>query len=314
MPESMPAAQHPVRVFDAVVADVRDLSPHFRRITLTGPSLRTFGVPGATLDLRIKMLLPTPGHALELPGTPGGALYEGWYQDWLKQEQPGRGFIRSYTVRTLRPAPSRPEVDVDIILHAGPAGCEGPGSRWARDAAPGVRVWFVGPDATAVTAATPLPGAGINWSPGSARRVLLAGDETAVPAISSILEALPPHITGHAFLEIPEPADILPLTTGGGVQVVWLDRDGGSVPRGQRLLGAVEDVASAEGFQPIEYAWVGAEAGTVKSVRRSLVGSGVNPRTSEFRGYWSIGKAGSGANGVPLTGLRPQAPAGRIRA
>ena len=313
MPESIPAAQHRVRVFVGVVAEVRDLRPHFRRITLTGPSLRTFGVLGPTLDLRIKMLLPTPGHALELPGAPGSALYQGWYQDWLRQEQPGRGFIRSYTVRALRPARPGPEVDVDIVLHTGPAEHEGPGSRWARDAAPGTRVWFVGPDATAVTPATPLPEAGINWNPGSARHVLLAGDETAVPAISSILEALPPHFRGHALLEVPDPADILPLTTGSGVQVVWVDRGGGSVPRGHRLQAAVEEVVRS-GSRPIEYAWVGAEAGTVKSLRPSLVGSGVNPRTSEFRGYWSIGKAGSGANGVPLTALQPQAPAGRAQA
>jgi iron complex transport system ATP-binding protein len=97
------------------------------------------------------------------------------------------------------------------------------------------------------------------------------------------------------------------------VQVVWVDRDGGSVPRGQRFQAAVEEVAG-RGSQPVEYAWVGAEAGTVKSLRRALVGSGVNPRTSEFRGYWSIGKAGSGANGIPLTGLQPQAPAGRAQA
>jgi NADPH-dependent ferric siderophore reductase len=293
-----------VRVFEAVVAEVRDLSPHFRRITFTGPALQAFGVPGPTLDLRIKLLLPAPGHALKPPGSPDGVLYAGWYQDWLRQEQPGRGFIRSYTVRTLCHGPAGPEIDVDFVLHAGPAGYEGPGSRWAQEAVAGRPAWFVGPDAAAVTAATPLPEAGINWNPGSSERVLLAGDESAVPAMSSILEALPPHITGDAFLEVPEPADVLPLATPSGVRITWLNRDGGAVPRGVRLEQAVRSAVGPDAGQQAMYAWVGAEAGTVKTLRHYLVAVGVNPRTSEFRGYWSLGKAGSGANGVPVTAPR----------
>ncbi|MET1063673.1 MAG: siderophore-interacting protein [Arthrobacter sp.] len=155
---------------------------------------------GPTLDLHIKMLLPSRGHALQLPGTPDGVLRTGWYRDWLRQDQPGRGFIRSNTIRALRQGTALPEIDVDIVLHDCPGSHDGPGSTWARGARPGQPVWFVGPDAAAVTAATPLPEAGINWKPGDAQHVLLAGDETAVPAISSILEALPEHFTGDAFL------------------------------------------------------------------------------------------------------------------
>jgi iron complex transport system ATP-binding protein len=294
-------SRHPVRVFEAVVSEVRDLSPRFRRITFTGPALQAFGVPGPTLDLRIKLLLPTPGHDLQPPGTPGGLPQAGWYQDWLRQEQPGRGSIRSYTVRALRHAPAGPELDIDFVLHQGPRHHAGPGSRWAQEAEAGCRAWFVGPDATAVTPATPLPEAGINWKPGSAEHVLLAGDETAVPAISSILETLPPHIGGHAFLEVPEAADVLPLATRSGVRITWLNRDGGAAPRGLRLEQAVHAVVERNGGWRSTYAWVGAEAGTVRTLRRCLVAAGVDPKSSEFRGYWSLGKAGSGTNGVPVT-------------
>lgn len=295
-------SRHPVRVFEAVVAEVRDLSPHFRRITLTGPSLNVFGVPGATLDLRIKMILPNPGHALEVPGAPGGALQAGWYQDWLRQEQPGRGHIRSYTVRNLRRVPHGAEIDVDFVLHNGPGTHAGPGSSWARHAVPGQPAWLVGPDATAITPATRLPEAGINWSPGSATRVLLAGDETAVPAISGVLEALPAHISGHAFLEVPEGADTFPLGTSSRVRVTWLDRGGAA--RGVRLEQAVREALGRPNAKP-GYAWVGAEAGTVKALRRCLAGAGLDPRTAELRGYWSIGRAGSGANGIPVTAPDP---------
>jgi len=296
---STPVSGHPVRVFEAVVAEVRDLGPHFRRITFTGPALRDFGVPGPTLDLRLKMLLPIPGHRLELPGARGGALHQGWYQDWLRKEQPGRGFIRSYTVRKLRHTATGPEADVDFVLHPGPAGQAGPGCSWALNAVPGTPAWFVGPDATAITTATPLAEAGINWRPGSAENVLLAGDETAVPAISSILESLPQHITGHAFLEVPGSADVLPLATRSGVRIAWLHRDG-TAARGERLGQAVRNMVDHDGGRRPGYAWVGAEAATVRDLRRYLAGLGMDPKTSEFRGYWSLGKAGSGVNGIPL--------------
>ncbi|HET7784255.1 MAG TPA: siderophore-interacting protein [Arthrobacter sp.] len=297
---SPPVSRHPVRVFEAVVAEVRDLGPHFRRITLAGPSLRDFGLPGPTLDLRVKLILPAPGHPLTPPGAPDGTLQPGWYQAWLRQEQPGRGFIRSYTVRALRQSPGGPHIDIDVVLHDGPAAHAGPGSAWARNAVPGQPAWFVGPDAAAVTAAAPLPEAGINWNPGSARHVLLAGDETAVPAISSILEALPEHLSGNAYLEVPDARGVLPITTRSGVGITWLDRDSGAVPRGRRLEQAVGDAVARNGVGPGTYAWVGAETGTVGALRRCLVGAGLDPRTSEFRGYWSRGKAGSGANGIPL--------------
>lgn len=301
MAASTMSPRHPIRVFEAVVAEVQDLSPHFRRITLAGPSLRAFGVPGPSLDLRIKMLLPSQGHALQLPGTPDGFLHTGWYQDWLRQEQPRRGYIRSYTVRTLRQGAAGPEIDIDFVLHDCPGGHSGPGSAWARGAVPGQPAWFVGPDATAAGATTPLPELGINWKPGDAHRVLLAGDETAVPAISAILEALPEHFTGHTFLEVPDARDALPITTRSQVTTTILNR-GDTIPRGWHLQRLVSG-ALTSGAVPLDtYAWVGAEAGTVKNLRRCLAGAGLDTKKSELRGYWCLGKAGSGVNGLPVPG------------
>lgn len=299
-----PGSLHPVRVFGAAVAEVRDLSPHFRRITFSGPQLSRFGVPGPTRDLRIKLLLPSPGHAPCLPGTPDGTLHAGWYQDWLRQDLPRRGHIRSYTVRALRQHGSAREIDVDVVLHAGDGPHAGPGSSWARAAVVGQPVWLVGPDAEAVTPSTPLPEAGINWRPGTAKQVLLAGDETAVPAICSILESLPAHMRGHAFLEVAGVRDIQSVTTPSRVQVTWLHRSGG-VLRGEPLTAAVQQALvqqalTADGGRPPGYAWIGAEASTVRSLRRCLSGFGMDPRNAEFRGYWSAGKAGSGVNGTPV--------------
>lgn len=294
---------HVIRAFDAAVLRVRDVTPHFRRITFGGPALEAFGVPGPIADLRIKLLLPTPGHPLARLGTPDGELDGGWYQEWLRREQPGRGFIRSYTVRALRTVRGSRELDVDFVIHPVAAGHGAPASEWAGAATAGTRVVIIGPDVNAVTAATPRHESGIRWDPQGARRVLLAGDETAVPAISSILEDLPADVSGHAFLEVPDMYDVGTVTTASAVRVTWLARKPAGASRGDLLNEAVRAVLDSAGQpDPGLYAWVAAEAETVKCLRRQLVNqAGLDPKRSEFRAYWSLGKAGSGANGTPLS-------------
>ena len=314
MSSTAPAQPYPLRVFDVVIRRVQDLTGHLRRITFAGPALERFGVPGPTLDLRIKLLLPEPGHPVSRPGIPDGTLHEGWYQEWLRGEQPGRGFIRSYTVRAVRTTPGGPELDVDFVLHAGP-GAGGPGAGWALAAEPGKEILIIGPDAGAVTDATPPSGTGIRWNPGQARQVLFVGDETAVPAISAVLRDLPAGISGHAFLEVADPGDFLDVCTGSGVRITWLARTPSGAPRGALLEEAVRQTVKTPVSPDAQqlYAWVAAEAGTVKNLRRYLVGRiGLDPGRSEFRAYWSQGKAGSGSNGTPqaASGLLAPASAG----
>lgn len=313
---------YPLRVFGAAVVAVQDRSPNFRRITFAGPDLAAFGVPGPRWDLRVKLLLPVPGYPLLPLGGPEGQLPAGWYQEWLHREQPERGVIRSYTVRALRrasrgsgewtPEQDGAELDVDFVLH--PAdGVTAPGSDWARAAVPGTPVVIIGPNLDAITADTPPADAGIRWDPQGAGRVLLAGDETSVPAIASILEDLPSAVTGHAFVEVPDAHDVGTLTTASSVQVTWLPRNPLGAARGELLLRAVSAaVETAQPpYPPQTYAWVAAEADTVKTLRRHLVRQvGLDPRRSEFRGYWSLGKAGSGVTGTPV--VPAAAPAGHL--
>lgn len=298
----------PLRVFDVVVRRVRQLSPHVRRITFGGPGLERFGVPGPTLDLRIKLLLPVPGHALSRPGSSDGELQEGWYQDWLRIAQPGRGWLRSYTVRALRATPDGQELDIDFVIHVATHPdsrpvydrFSAPASDWARAAEPGSTAVLVGPDAISSRTAPPA-GTGIRWDPQGARQVLLAGDETAVPAVSSILEGLPAAATGRAFLEVPDDRDFQDLRTESGVVVTWLARNPTEAPRGQLLCDAIRRSYVAGEASEEMYAWVAAEASTVKNLRSYLVQHlGMDPKRSELRAYWSLGKAGSGANGIPV--------------
>jgi iron complex transport system ATP-binding protein len=98
--------------------------------------------------------------------------------------------------------------------------------------------------------------AGIEWRPGLAQRVLLAGDETAVPAI---LASLPPNMTGQAILEVPEACDFQDLSSEADVEITWLARSvmiGRSRPHGELLPEAVRQAVPLPG-------WVGIRAAEV---------------------------------------------------
>ena len=202
-------------------------------------------------------------------------------------------------------------------------GATGPASAWAERAAVGDEVAIVGPNAR-----FPGPTGGFEWHPpADASCLLVAGDETAVPAICAIVESLPAGRPARVLLEVPTAGDVLPLTVPAGVEVTWLPRWTADAavpapprrpahrrrrPRGAGLPGqgapapaaALEDVDVDTGILwevPEEpspatsgpYAWLAGEAGTVKGLRRHLVQeAGLDRGSVAFMGYWRHGKTG----------------------
>lgn len=120
----------------------------------------------------------------------------------------------------------------------------------------GDSITIIGPNNRAAHCVTAETYSGIEWRPGLAQRVLLAGDETAVPAIGAILESLPAGITGHAILEVPEAIDFQNLSSDADIEITWLARGaaiGRSRPHGELLQGAVRKAVPVPG-------WVGIKA------------------------------------------------------
>jgi NADPH-dependent ferric siderophore reductase len=298
----VPTQASPFRFFPVEVARIVRLSPNFLRVTFTGDDLDRFADNG--WDQRIKLIPPLDdsGHD-HLPTGPD------WYTQWRALPDDRRNPIRTYTIRNVRAADR--EVDVDMVLH----GVNGPASRWAVAAGPGSKMLIMGPNADFSG-----PSGGIDFHPpATTRRILLVGDETAVPAIASILSRLPADAAGHALLEVPESADRLELAAPAGFTVTWLPRDGAShgvelIPAvrevAQQLLGDcktpvtadIEDVdvdedilwevpeesaGAPDGF----YAWLAGEAAVIKTLRRHLVSEcGVDRRAVAFMGYWRLGR------------------------
>ncbi|MCW4385919.1 siderophore-interacting protein [Salinibacterium sp. SYSU T00001] len=287
--------------FATRVAAITRLTPHFTRVTLEGDELCHFGTDGH--DQRIKLVLPLPGDRYSdfgLFDDPGDDRMS-WVRRWRELPDADRNPIRTYSVRAVRPELS--QIDVDFVLH----GTEGPASAWADAAAIGDPLIIVGPDSRGEAS-----GRGIEWKPGTATNVLLAGDETAVPAICSIIERLGEHMSGLALIEVPTAADAVPVTTASGVEVRWLARDDN--PHGALLTSAVEEWGRARAGTPRvdeelalmpdgivwdaptgvgeEYAWLAGESSVITGIRRHLVRDlGVDRTSVAFMGYWRKGRA-----------------------
>lgn len=172
----------------------------------------------------------------------------------------GRTHLRWYTVRAHRAETG--EIDVDVVVHDH----GGPAVRWALSAEPGTTIDFRSSGAAYAP-------------PAGCRAQVLLADETAVPALASIVESLPPGGPGvRAVVELPDTT--WSYDVGGHVEVEWHTRD--DDPPGTRLREAV----AGEPY-PLDYAWVAGEAAGVRAVRRALIDRwGLDRRRVTFSGYW----------------------------
>jgi NADPH-dependent ferric siderophore reductase len=298
-------ATDPYILFQLLVRSVRPVGRSFVRVTFTGDDLQHFADNGD--DQRIKLVLPRSGEG------PGAVPPDRrGYVAWRDLPAARRCALRTYTVRSLRPAAG--ELDVDIVLH----GAGGPGSRWANAAREGDPLLVVGPNA-----ASAAPTRAAAWNPPEGRPYLLLGaDETAVPAVEAILRGLPAGAHGAAVLEVPSAGDILDLRGPEGVAIEWRVR--ADRPHGEGLTAGLRERAwravagagatAGVGFGaaatepdggmiwdvPAErapggtgiYAWLAGEAGSMARLRRFLVVDlGLDRRAVAVMGYWKSGVA-----------------------
>lgn len=295
----------------ARVETVERVSPTFARVVFAGDDLAEFGEPGASLDQRIKLIFPGPSGVL--PDVPDG---DDWYQSWLAIPEGERGTMRTYSIRDLDVDADGTRLVIDFVLHLEP-GLTGPAATWASTAAPGDELLVIGPRRGRAER-----WGGIEYLPGDADSILLAGDETAAPAIARILEDVGRDVRGIAFIEVPHADDALPIAAPAGVEVRWLPRAGR--PHGELLIPAVlehlgdaqasveirdvetEDLLwetprfSGLGEEIVEdavphagrYFWMAGESGVVTTLRRHLVKDlGIDRTQVAFMGYWRRGVA-----------------------
>ena len=119
----------------------------------------------------------------------------------------------------------------------------------------------------------------------SVERWWIAGDESALPAVGTLLDSLPASASAEVHLEVQDADDEIPLASAAAVTAVWHHRRGADA-FGAELSDAAGAAAIAEGTQ----VWVACEASTVRSIRRLMLDDKRVPNTRLVtRGYWRIG-------------------------
>jgi len=261
-------AARPVRTFEVVRTE--HLSPHIVRVVLGGPGFDTF-VPNSFTDAYCKLLFvreDTDVSSLPAPLTLDS------FQLLPEEHQPP---IRTYTVR--RVDTERREVVIDVVVH-GDHGVAGP---WALAAGAGQPAYLMGPSG----AYAPDPAA--DWH-------LLAGDESALPAIAATLEVLPPDALARVFVEVAGPDDEISLRSPAEIDVNWIYRGGRAdlVPedRAGDHAPLIEAVTQAHWLPGQVQVFIHGEAQTVMHNLRPYIRKerGVDAKWASISGYWRRGR------------------------
>jgi NADPH-dependent ferric siderophore reductase len=178
-----------------------------------------------------------------------------------------RPTMRTYTPRRYDPATR--ELDVDFILHG-----EGPASLWAEQAAVGQTLQIAGPGRPYVID----PAA--EW-------FLLAGDDTAIPAISTILENLPTTAAARVFIEVIDRQDEVEIPAHPNTTVTWLHRGADVAKAGAPLEASVRAYQMPPGSGRV---YVACESGAMRRIRKHLLTDRtINREHVITRGYWKLG-------------------------
>ncbi|SDD90791.1 siderophore-interacting protein [Auraticoccus monumenti] len=178
---------------------------------------------------------------------------------------------RTYTVRHWDTTAGT--ITLDFITH-GDAGLAAP---WALSARPGDTLSMVG--------------AGGAWSPSpEADWYLLVGDDTAIPAISSAVEALPADARGEVVIEVDSPADEVAPTPPPGVRLTWLHRRGVEAGAVSLLPAAVTALDWPAAGTPVDV-FAHGEREAMKQLRDVFFTQRALPRSAvSLSGYWAYGR------------------------
>ncbi|MDH6113863.1 NADPH-dependent ferric siderophore reductase [Kitasatospora sp. MAP12-15] len=253
-----PARRTP-QAHEAQVLRNERIAPHMVRLVLGGTGLESFTGSEFT-DHYIKLLFPAEGVSYPEPFDLARIREEFPREQWPVS--------RTYTVRDW--APGLGELTIDFVVH-GDEGLAGP---WAARALPGETVRFSG------TGGGYAPDPSADWH-------LLAGDESALPAIAAALERMPAGAVGHAFVEVSGSEEEQKIVTPDGISVNWLHR--GDRPIGEALVEAVGALDFPAGEVS---AFVHGEAGFVKELRRQLrLERGIGRERLSISGYWRLGQS-----------------------
>lgn len=247
------------------VVDTRRITSHMQRVRLAGDDLLRFS---GLANLHCKLLIPPQGVEPSWP-------YLDARGSFCWPQGPGKPAVRKYTIRAIDVEAGW--LDIDLVLHED----GGPGSQWAENAKVGDVIGVVGPGGRGVATA--------DW-------VLLAGDETALPAIARALETLPASTRGVALIETDGPDQYQQLDGPPGLAIHWLFRGGAAAGTTTLLIDAVRATPRPEATDGSVFVWAGCEFAAFKEIRSYVRKElGIAPEHHLVTSYWRRGLTEDGA-------------------
>lgn len=256
-PRAPRRVRHDTRMRMLEVTAVTDITPLMRRISFSG-DMEGFASLGHADHIKA-FFFPQGVTPKLAPIGPRGAEYD----DGERPE------MRDYTPRYWDTA--KGTIDIDFVLHG-----DGPASSWAAGASIGDKLVIGGPRGSLVVPAA------FDW-------YLLAGDETALPALGRRIEELPAGAKVIAVIEVANAAEEQRFETKADLSITYVHRDGQAAGTTTLIADAIQALTFPKGTG---YAYVAGESSMSKAVRAHLVDErGFDPEYIKAAGYWLLGVA-----------------------
>ncbi|MGD0704244.1 MAG: siderophore-interacting protein [Trebonia sp.] len=241
----------------AEVVSVSPVSPRLISVLVTGDELGGFADAAPTAHLKVFL----PGAGQDEPNLPT----QGPDGTMAAPDGPPP-VVRTYTPRRYDPATKT--LEIQFLLHG-----TGPASEWAQRAKPGDKLGVGGPGGR-----FSLEPVTDSW--------WLAADESAIPAVGTLLEALPETAAADVHIEVDGPDDEIEFTAPAKTTITWHHR------RNPGAFGAeLIDAAHAASIPDGARVWVACEAAAMRDIRRYfLTERQLPPASLVTRGYWRAGE------------------------
>jgi NADPH-dependent ferric siderophore reductase len=252
--DSAPLALLP-NIHEATVLRSEDITPRMRRVTFSCADVTPF-VGG---DMHVRLLVPANGRTPVWPG-----LRSDGRVAWPEGDD--ELLVRVYTIRAVDS--DRRELSIDFLQHPAP-GVKTPGADFARDAEPGQRVALLGPGGGSLPAA---------------QSIVLAGDESALPAIARIAEELTAGTRLQAIIEVLDASEEQQLSSAGSLDVRWLHRC--DYPAEAKGILAEETKKAVALMGSETFVWFAAEKEDVRAIRAFLKGRQHDRKNMYVAWYW----------------------------
>jgi NADPH-dependent ferric siderophore reductase len=249
--------RHDTRMRLLEVIAITDITPKMRRFRLQG-DMTGFASAGHADHIKA-FFFPEGVEPRVVPISERGV-------EFAPGEKPE---MRDYTPRAWDLAAGT--IDIDFVLHG-----DGPAAGWAAQATTGSKLVIGGPRGSIVVPVT------YDW-------YLLAGDETALPALGRRIEELPAGSKIVAIIEVADAAEEQRFETAADLSLTYVRRNGRAAGATNLILDAIKALTFPAGDA---YAYVAGESSMSKAVRAHLTDErGFNPEYVKAAGYWLLGVA-----------------------